>query len=783
MENTEGGFETAYDTRADVRFPQRPKHGRSLMASAARVAMVASVLAGLGAVGSGCLTRKVNGDAPTTKINYNTVVRQSAIDKIDLLFAIDNSSSMGDKQQLFSKAVPDLITRLLTPNCVDENGKSNGSTVGGDGKCAAGKPEFEPVQDLHIGIVSSSVGSRGSDACPADTPDKHFDDKAHLLNRGGHDGHSVPKTAPSNFLTWLPPNEPKNKDKKPVDGASTEPSQQTLTTDFADMVVGVRENGCGFEAQLESAYRFLVQPDPYKTVDKAGDVVTINGVDSEILKQRKDFLRPDSLVAIIMLTDENESSADPLALEGHGWLFESQGRVCGATSACATDPNSADCFSCYQQNARGKAECYVPGSGPKDPCIALDAPHDDPNVRFFHPKQRYGTDVRFPIQRYIDGFSKARVPNRDGEHPAGTITYQGTTNCTNPLFATDLPASGDPANPDAMCNLTTGPRTKDLIFFALIGGVPWELLTDPGAPGQPFKDALNDADWVKILGNDPLHYDFSGADPHMLESTDPRPGITEGEWDTGQKDLQYACTFPLDKERDCNDATNADGCDCLPGSKSPLCKPGDPMKQIKGKAYPTVSELVVAKSLGDQGIVASLCPRSVDPANTDYGYRPAVRTIVGRLKNALAERCIPQPLEEEADGTVPCLILELLPQAGDQATACDPAKGLQQPEAGVLARYRKQQQTDNADPADLQRPLCAVKQLIGADLVDNSCETAPGSGWCYVTRAKRGTAEKCAQAIKFSPSGSPPNGAIVNLQCIEQPPSGSSGGGVDAGGD
>src|SRR5437879_6297840 len=94
----------------------------ALMKSAARATMVAGLLACVGAVGSGCLTRKVSGEPPTTKITYNTVVRQSAIDKIDLLFAIDNSSSMGDKQKLFSEAVPDLIQRLLTPNCLDDNG-------------------------------------------------------------------------------------------------------------------------------------------------------------------------------------------------------------------------------------------------------------------------------------------------------------------------------------------------------------------------------------------------------------------------------------------------------------------------------------------------------------------------------------------------------------------------------------------------------------------------------------------------------------------------------------
>ena len=34
---------------------------------------------------------------------------------------------------------------------------------------------------------------------------------------------------------------------------------------------------------------------------------------------RHDFLRPDSLVAIIQLTDEEDSWSDPLWLGGYGW--------------------------------------------------------------------------------------------------------------------------------------------------------------------------------------------------------------------------------------------------------------------------------------------------------------------------------------------------------------------------------------------------------------------------------------------------------------------------------
>src|SRR5579859_1069852 len=59
--------------------------------------VLTGILGVLGAVGVGCLTRPVTHQEPTTKTNFTAVVRQAAVDKLDLLFMIDNSASMGDK--------------------------------------------------------------------------------------------------------------------------------------------------------------------------------------------------------------------------------------------------------------------------------------------------------------------------------------------------------------------------------------------------------------------------------------------------------------------------------------------------------------------------------------------------------------------------------------------------------------------------------------------------------------------------------------------------------------
>src|SRR5687767_10112329 len=67
-----------------------------------------------------CLRRPVSLESPSTKISVETVVPQPAIDKIDLLIMVDNSSSMADKQTILADAVPDLVKGLILPKCVDK---------------------------------------------------------------------------------------------------------------------------------------------------------------------------------------------------------------------------------------------------------------------------------------------------------------------------------------------------------------------------------------------------------------------------------------------------------------------------------------------------------------------------------------------------------------------------------------------------------------------------------------------------------------------------------------
>jgi hypothetical protein len=568
--------------------------------------------------------------------------------KLDVLFMIDNSASMGDKQALLASAVPDMLERLAV------------------------------VADMHVGIVTSSLGGRGGDQCPANganpaapSLNAHNDDRGELVNRGGVLGaptteSPVADIAPTNFLSWFP-SIPANQGKPPPPTKAIGDAS-TLVTDFTTMVAGVHEHGCGFEAQNEAWYRFLVQPDPFDSVQKNGSRAALSGIDATILQQRHDFLRPDSMLLVIVVTDENEEAADPLAIGGQGWSFINQnfpgspnGAAPQGTIECQqldpndplhTGPNSPACTSCafIQGDPNFAKRCPLDGSNGANGY--LDPNDDSLNTRFFHQKMRFGLEAGYPVSRYVAGLTSARVPSSAQEHD-GNGNYVGDTqgSCVNPIFAASLPT-----DPKAdLCNLPPGGRDPRLVFYTAIAGVPHQLLQqDPTDPNSPQKATLSEADWQRIHGQDPVHYDFRGADFHMLESMAPRTAstcpssasdtcdpINGREWDTRNGDLQFACVFPLAQPKDCTSPDTQGACDCATGalnSLTQLCQKDASgnytTTQINGKAYPSVREMVIAHALGQQGVVSSICPIHVTeqtPGDRLFGYRPAVDTLVARI--------------------------------------------------------------------------------------------------------------------------------------------------------
>lgn len=180
--------------------------------------------------------------------------------KVDMLFVVDNSSSMEQEQLVLSNQIVIMVQELISPT----------------------DPDDPAVQDLHIGIVSTDMGVGGYTIQTCSNP--IHGDNGVLQNRGFLSWCSSEYSASDcdvGVCPWLD-----HSLEYPDDGRdSTNPP---IWEDFG-CVATLGTNGCGFEQQLEASLVALtLQSDP-------------GGAN-------EGFLRPDSVLVIVYVTDEDDCS-------------------------------------------------------------------------------------------------------------------------------------------------------------------------------------------------------------------------------------------------------------------------------------------------------------------------------------------------------------------------------------------------------------------------------------------------------------------------------------------
>jgi hypothetical protein len=423
-----------------------------------------------------------------------------------------------------------------------------------------------------------------------------------------------------------------------------------LVTNFQSQVSAAGEHGCGYEAPLEAAYRFLSDPEPYESLvrvpcnldSNVADCVERSGIDEDLLLQRSVFLRPDSVLGVVYLTDEDDCSFRP---EGQGYMMTLNHQLPSATRACDDDPNSDCCVPCTAVPPSG-CESDLDLNGCFDPPADADEAR---GLRCFDQKRRFGVNFLRSTEVYSAGFTRTMVADRSGNPRP------------NPLF--------------------TGGRKPEAVFLVGIVGVPWQdtatAATRDDPPNLELSSSAN-LDWSLFLrdgGEEP-------TDPFNVQSSSPRQGSHPltgetlggvGTWngingheqnqmpnDGFGDSLQYSCIFPLSEPRDCSVGDVSD-CDCVTdivdsvehdyADGNPVCL--DPITQSYGavqhyaRATPAPRILEVLRGVScplstadcnDRAVVSSICPRQAsDRAAPDFGYRPAMRALLRGIAKTLSE--------------------------------------------------------------------------------------------------------------------------------------------------
>jgi hypothetical protein len=246
--------------------------------------------------------------------------------QLDILFMVDNTASMEPNQHALSVAFPRLIEELQ-------------NLPGG-------------MPDVHIGVVSSDMGAGGGERPNSDCntalgnqgilwgndpngglfgEDKTSPTVRNIKNGAGDYGCGMNSGA-----HWI-------EDSGSSEGGSRQQNYRGDLTDvFSCLAKAVGTRGCGFEHQLQSV-RVALNP-ILREPDRPGHPA--------INPQNVGFLRPNAYLAVVIISDEDDCSADPskdendeifvpeMTTETGSLRCAARGHVCNGRSIPDYDPQS-----------------------------------------------------------------------------------------------------------------------------------------------------------------------------------------------------------------------------------------------------------------------------------------------------------------------------------------------------------------------------------------------------------------------------------------------------------
>jgi len=195
---------------------------------------------------------------------------------VDLLVVVDNSNSMRENQANLVAQLGVLIGAMTSPPDVD-----------GDGR-----PDWPALRDLRVGVVSTDLGTPGATVPGCANSDVGDDGLLNPIRYGQALARHEPWFgAPMGFR----PDDCVRADQFPafLSFASSTTNVATFTHDF-HCTAALYVNGCGQEQPLEAIYRALV---PRVTIGSSITTIPNAG-----------FLRDDAVLAILVLTDEDDGS-------------------------------------------------------------------------------------------------------------------------------------------------------------------------------------------------------------------------------------------------------------------------------------------------------------------------------------------------------------------------------------------------------------------------------------------------------------------------------------------
>lgn len=230
----------------------------------------------LALIGSGCLERQGRPVSPCTTSEVSRRIAIETVDTVDLLLMVDNSNSMDAEQERLRREIPRMIAVLAS-------GDRNGDGIA----------DFTAVRSMHVGIVTSDMGA-------GDVPPGEMIPSC----RPGLGDDGVMRSNGADGVAGCLPNYPSR--VFDFDRSSDDP--RTFAADVGCVAV-LGTGGCGYEQQLEASLKALSPASPQAFVASfytppafyGGTLGHGDGMNNG-------FLRSDSALAIVLVTDEEDCS-------------------------------------------------------------------------------------------------------------------------------------------------------------------------------------------------------------------------------------------------------------------------------------------------------------------------------------------------------------------------------------------------------------------------------------------------------------------------------------------
>jgi hypothetical protein len=270
----------------------------------------------------GCPSEELAPIEPCTVSGVFQEVNAQGADKVDMLFMIDNSGSMAEEQALLAAQLPRLAEILASGMLPLPGGEIR---------------KFTPVSSLHLGVISSDIGLSGAvNERAISTCEDAIGDDGKLLVTGNGQCN----------LTTVQNGNHLNFDKQ----NNTNPT--TLGQEFG-CITSLGTTGCGLEQQLESMLKAVT---PATNAEFKFTAQSPNGQEDG---PNAGFLRTDSVVALVAVTDEEDCSIP----DGSNGIFvsatqdarfiASNGKAVGLNARCGVFADTPGVLHDVQRYVKG----------------------------------------------------------------------------------------------------------------------------------------------------------------------------------------------------------------------------------------------------------------------------------------------------------------------------------------------------------------------------------------------------------------------------------------------